>query len=307
MMKKLALLTIGALALTSSVAMGADMAVKYTPRAAVPPCNCDTWSGFYIGAYFGHGAGKAKESFTNTSTSSNSIIDLAGPPFNDSFFSSTTTSGGSSSGNITGSVVNLVVGGNWQATPFWVLGAQLEGTVFSDITVKTIGTQTSRGTSSTFGVTNGVPGPISTSTSTSTSNYEYHDELRSMFTFIGRVGGLVTPDLLLYALGGGVLGNFVLPDSQDIFGAKRSLWKLGYTVGAGGEYRINNNWFLRAEYRYIHFEYSRDASNSSTSTSTSATSTSTFSSSSTTTRSTDFDFHMGKIGAVYKFCPGCGY
>jgi len=202
-----------------------------------------------------------------------------------------------------------VVGGNWQATPFWVLGAQLEGTVFSDIALKTIGTQTSRSSSSSFTVTNGVVGPTSTSTSTSTSTYESHDELRSMFTFIGRVGGLVTPDLLLYALGGGVLGNFVIPDSfsggEDTFGGKRSIWKLGYTVGAGGEYRINKNWFLRAEYRYIHFNYDRDASSSFTSTSTSATSTFTSASSSTTGRSTDFDFHMGKIGVVYKFCPGC--
>jgi opacity protein-like surface antigen len=305
-MKKLALLSIGALALTSSVAMGADMAVKYTPPAAAP-CNCDTWSGFYIGAYFGHGAGKAKESFTDASTSSSSSIDLVGPPFNNSFSTSTSTSGGSSSGNITGSVVNLVVGGNWQATPFWVLGAQLEGTVFSDITLKTIGTATSRSSSSSFNVTNGVVGPTSTSTSTSTSTYEYHDELRSMFTFIGRAGGLVTRDFLIYALGGGVLGNFVLPDAQDIFGGKRSLWRLGYTVGAGGEYRINNNWFLRAEYRYIHFKIDRDASDSSTSTSASATSTFTSSNSSTTSRSTDFDFHMGKVGVVYKFCPGCGY
>jgi opacity protein-like surface antigen len=103
-------------------------------------------------------------------------------------------------------------------------------------------------------------------------------------------------------LGGGTLGNFVLPDSQDAFGGKRSKWVLGYIVGAGGEVKLNKNWLLRAEYRYLAFKYDRDAANSNSSTSTELTSTSTFSSSSTSSCNNKFDFHMGTIGVAYRFC-----
>jgi opacity protein-like surface antigen len=117
---------------------------------------------------------------------------------------------------------------------------------------------------------------------------------------------LVNPSVLLYVIGGGTIGNFVIPDNfaggEDSFGGRRSKWVLGYTAGAGGEVKLNKNWFLRAEYRYLAFKFDRDASSSSTSTSTSATSISTFASTFSESRNTKFDLHMGTVGVAYRFC-----
>jgi opacity protein-like surface antigen len=103
-------------------------------------------------------------------------------------------------------------------------------------------------------------------------------------------------------LGGGTLGNFVLPDSQDAFGGKRNKWVLGYTVGAGGEVKLNKNWLLRAEYRYLAFKYDRDVSNSSSQTFTHLTSVQTFANTFNQSSSNKFDIHLGTIGVAYRFC-----
>jgi opacity protein-like surface antigen len=122
-----------------------------------------------------------------------------------------------------------------------------------------------------------------------------------MFAFVGRAGFLVTPQMMIYALGGGVLGNFVVPDSQDPRGGDRSQWEFGYTVGGGLEHRLTQNWSIRTEYRYVHFEY--DRSSSSTDSQTQVTGATTFTNQNSFSRnlSTDVDIHLGKIGIVYKF------
>jgi len=55
---------------------------------------------------------------------------------------------------------------------------------------------------------------------------------------------------LLYATGGVAFGDF---NNSDIAGD--SVWntRLGWTAGAGVEYALDNNWSLRAEYRYTDF------------------------------------------------------
>ncbi len=77
----------------------------------------------------------------------------------------------------------------------------------------------------------------------------------------------------------------------------------GYTAGAGGELKLNQNWSLRAEYRYLHFDVERDEVTASSSVSrnvlTGATSFST--QNIANARNTDVAFHTGKVGIVYKF------
>src|SRR5262249_7975944 len=123
------------------------------------------------------------------------------------------------------------------------------------------------------------------------------------FAVVGRVGWLYDPQTLLYALGGVTFGNFVLPDSENPVGRKRSQWEVGYTVGAGGEYRISRNWSLRGEYRYLFFEVDRGQLSASNVNSVSAPSP--FSDSPTSGRShtTKFDFHLAKLGIVYRMAP----
>ena len=120
-----------------------------------------------------------------------------------------------------------------------------------------------------------------------------------MVTGVVRGGWLARPDTLLYVLGGGVLGHFVIPDSFDPRGGERNKWVLGWTAGAGGERRINDNWSIRAEYRYVRFDYDRD--HASFDSQTQVTATTTFTNQNVFTRTTnmDVDLHLAKIGIVY--------
>ncbi len=121
--------------------------------------------------------------------------------------------------------------------------------------------------SSSVNLNNGVI--TSSSTGSGVGLDERNDQLRSNFAVIGRAGFLVTPDILLYGLGGLSLGHFVSPDGEDFFGGRNGKWVAGYTAGAGGEVKLNDNWSLRAEYRYLHFDFDRGEASGSTSTSTS--------------------------------------
>jgi opacity protein-like surface antigen len=207
---------------------------------------------------------------------------------------------GSLSGDVTGSVVDLFAGYNLQTGSSFLLGLQFEGTVFSDLTFKSIGTRNSTQTQTTTTNVGGVI-TVNTATATGTDTFETNDELRSMFALVGRAGFLINPQMLIYALGGGTLGNFVVPDSQDPRGGDRSQWELGYTLGGGPEHKLTKNWSIRAEYRYVHFEV--DRSQSSSDSQTQVQGNTTFSNSNTFSRSTnsDVDIHLGKIGIVYKF------
>jgi opacity protein-like surface antigen len=114
--------------------------------------------------------------------------------------SSTDNAFGNLAGDMTGSMVDLFAGYNWRAGNF-VVGGQVEGTVFSDVTLKTIGTETFTSASTLNGV---VTSPFS-----GINTIENTEQLRSRAGLIGRVGYLVTPNVLLYGLGGLELGHFI--------------------------------------------------------------------------------------------------
>jgi opacity protein-like surface antigen len=269
---------VGASFLFSAGSLAADLPLKAPPKAAW----VDSWAGPYIGAYFGAGAGRARENFT--STGSNLGIS-------DEISTQARSSAGNLSGDVTGSMVDLFAGYNWRLGNF-VVGGQVEGTVFSDVTLKAIGTHTFNSVS-----TNGVVN----STFSGFGTTENTQQLRSMAGAIGRVGYLVTPNVLLYGLGGLELGHFTYPDSDDRFGGKNGKWVAGYTVGAGGEVKLTDNWSLRGEYRYLHFDVNRNEATSSSQTFVQGGITSTSTSSDATARQANTDFHLGKVGLVYRF------
>jgi opacity protein-like surface antigen len=258
----------------------AAMPVKAAPRSAC----CDSWAGTYAGAYFGSGAGRAREALTDTaslfqSLTSNNVTQT---------FSLSSAGTGNLAGHTTGSMVDLFAGYNWRAGNFLV-GGQLEGTLFSDVALKTIGPEAF---TADFG---GLP-------VSGTSISEDNQRLRSMVGAIGRVGYLVTPKVLLYGLGGLELGHFTYPDSNDRFGGKNGKWVAGYTVGAGGELKVTDRWSLRGEYRYLHFNVNRNEANSASSISVDGTTTFTFGDNEATARQIRADLHLGKIGLAYTFC-----
>jgi opacity protein-like surface antigen len=261
----------------------AAMPVKAAARAAC----CDSWAGVYAGAYFGSGAGRARESLTE---SPSSLQSFTSNNLTQSFAISAAVNG-NLAGNMTGSMVDLFAGYNWRAGNF-VVGGQVEGTLFSDVTLKTIGTQT---------VTETFSGIFSAAVSGTNTN-ENNQQLRSMVGAIGRVGYLVTPKVLLYGLGGLELGHFTYPDSADRFGGKNGKWVAGYTVGAGGEWKVTDRWSLRGEYRYLHFNVNRNEASISSQTSGQDADSFTFTSSDATARRIRADLHVGKIGMAYTFC-----
>ena len=96
---------------------------------------------------------------------------------------------GSLSGNVTGSMVDLFAGYNFRIAPSFIVGGQLEGTVFSDVTLKTTGDRLSSQTQTTTTVAGGVT-TVTSASAIATSTFDNHDELRSMVSFVGRAGWL---------------------------------------------------------------------------------------------------------------------
>jgi opacity protein-like surface antigen len=274
-------------------ATGMDAYAAAMPIKATAPA--DPWTGMYIGASFGAGAGNARATIAETSTF-NSVGTGQSSLFTQA---STDTNVANLTGRVTGSVVDLFAGYNVRLGQPFVVGVQLEGTALSDITVKTAGTQLSNSTSRTAITTAGVT-TMTTSAGLATATVDLHEELRSMFTAVGRVGWLATPSMLLYALGGGALGHFVVLDPFDVVGLERNKWVLGYAVGVGGEHRYTPHWSIRGEYRYLHFNVNRDLATNEPSVSlANLGSTTTSISIARGSRSSAVDFHMGKIGIVY--------
>jgi outer membrane immunogenic protein len=190
--------------------------------APVPPPPPFTWTGFYLGGQIGYGWGE-----------DSSIISIVGPlgavkvnPLN-----------GSGSTQLQGAIGGAHIGYDWQIAQF-VLG--LEGQ---------------------------VDGATISKTTTPVNNVTYAKNLVTPYTvntvtpvqgaFLGRVGYAIDRTLL-YVVGGGGYGwiknKYTIFNSEGDFSTTRAFW----TVGAGIEYGITQNWFVRAEYRHSDFGYFRD-------------------------------------------------
>lgn len=263
----------------------------------------DSWTGVYFGASFGAGAGDVTQSYTfNSTTNTVSVNTGTGLTVTtDSFLRGSNHL----QGHATGSVADVFIGYNFFLPCSLVFGAQLEGTVFSDVTLKNTGLERATADTAILAVTTATGATViqRTTVTPETLTVDTHDELRSMYKLVGRAGYLVTPCTLLYALGGAVEGNFVVPASSDDLGDRRSKWELGYTLGAGIEQKLNEHWSVRVEYRYIRIDIDRSLSNSS-----SSSARDTLESSSTTQNffsqhtNTKFHDHIGEFSIVYRFC-----
>lgn len=271
---------------------GPSAAMAAIPRAPQQVW-ADSWAGPYAGIYFGAGAGHVAETFSaaNTSTQVQTTLNPFPLPNFVTTRTNSTTSSALLAGDVNGSMTELFLGHNWRSGRF-VAGVQAEGTLFSDIGFRAGGPLVSTSVS-TF---NGAPTGFSTSVDVGSSN----QKLRSAVGLIGRAGFLATPELLLYGLGGVEFGHFSYAAAAAT-GGDNGKWVAGVTAGAGGELRINDHWSLRGEYRYMHFDVGRSESRPSSSASSDAFSTTTTEGMATASRDTRVDFHVGKIGVVYKF------
>jgi outer membrane immunogenic protein len=71
-------------------------------------------------------------------------------------------------------------------------------------------------------------------------------------TIRGRVGYALNPNLMVYGTGGLAFGQ--LKGTRP--GQSESHTNAGWTVGAGAEFALTNNWSLKAEYMYVDLDSS---------------------------------------------------
>ncbi|MGY3343751.1 MULTISPECIES: outer membrane protein [unclassified Bradyrhizobium] len=240
-MKRLAL-ALSVLAASAMGASAADMAVK-APQYKVPQAIVSTWTGFYVGASLG-----GEQTNANWATTSIGVVApgfvIPPPTVDGSSPRRFSPSGGRYGG---------FAGYDYQFAPQWVAGIILDAAYF-DSAVQTVGVP-----GCTFSCILGVPGP---GADVSSVKARWDADLR------GRLGYLITPNVLLYGTGGIAFQNFSNsatcqtsltdpvcgPTAIPVFATvTNSTTRLGWTAGVGIDAKIFENWMLRAEYRYSDF------------------------------------------------------
>jgi outer membrane immunogenic protein len=236
---------------TTSAATAADMAPRYTkaPPSVVEVWN---WTGFYIGGNVGYSWGRADSnvSYYNTATG----LPVAPPA------GSITGAGFDMNGAIAGGQI----GYNWQSSN-WVFGIEADAQ-WSDekgrASYLCAATVVPAAGACLPGLTFLPPG-VAGSSLTLDQHLEWFGTLR------GRIGVLATPRVLFYGTGGLAYGSIKTTGALTSFNgfgvavtsvASNSDVRVGWTVGAGIEGKITNNWSAKLEYLYMDFDSFRAGS-----------------------------------------------
>jgi outer membrane immunogenic protein len=220
-MNKLTAVTAAAfvMAAVSAPAFAADMALKAPPA----PAPVWSWNGWYVGLNVGGSFGKASDS-----------VSFAGVPI-------ATAGSQSLNGVIGGGQIGYnVVNNNW----LFGLEADIQGSgernndpalaslLFSPVVL--------------FAPVTGTLG--------------VNEKLDWFGTVRGRLGVLASPNWLLYATGGlaygGVQTNETMTFTGTVTGSNSNSFnttRAGWTVGAGVEAVLGNNWTAKLEYLYMDF------------------------------------------------------
>lgn len=214
------------------------------PALAAPPVY--NWTGFYIGAnaggtwgQFGSNLGVDCNVPGFTPPNSFSYICNTGFPGDATLLSSA----GYGTINASGFTGGVQAGYNWQ-TGNIVAGIESDFGAFH-----------LRGTRVVTGeLINGWPGTFFTLTNSASTDW--------LFTFRGRLGFTMAPNLLGYVTGGLAVTRIgtstSYSDNNSIVGPvsgsfSNSGTKLGYAIGGGAEHALPNNWSVKAEYLYLGF------------------------------------------------------
>lgn len=214
-MKKIAFATLAASMLFAGAASAADLAARPYTKAPAPMASVYNWTGFYVG---GHAGGTwTNEEWVNTANTT--LWGDLGPGFGIRQRESGFIGGGQ-------------IGYNWQASNF-VFG--LEGTISG------MSTSGSVSVPAVFGGGDDV----------------FSWRTNWMATIVGRAG-VAFNNHLLYVKGGyaGVNNRLSVSDTvgPNVGSGSQTTWHNGWTVGAGWEYGLTQNWILGVEYNYAGFE-----------------------------------------------------
>jgi outer membrane immunogenic protein len=266
MLRKVLISSIAATALAGS-ALAADLPSRKAPPVAYIPPPVFTWTGLYVGVNAGGSFGGSNNGLTATP-----LVDLfPGSPF------ATTSALLASSNNTNGNGrVSFVGGGqigyNWQLSPFIVAGFETDIQGF-------VGSRNNNGfTSAAIPLIPAVFGATLFST-----NSNNNRNLNYLGTVRGRLGILPAPNFLLYATGGFAYGGArtgavtqvvtispaaiaagavctVCTPFSTTFGQGGT--RIGFSVGAGGEWMFAPNWSAKVEYLYYRLGGRNNANNS---------------------------------------------
>jgi outer membrane immunogenic protein len=211
------------------------------PVAAAPPAPVYNWTGFYIGANAGYGAGEwnGVSAFTCPVPGNCAY----GDPANLALFSRTAT-GSRHADGFTGGVQG---GYNWQ-TGTIVTGVEVDFNALALHATRSRAGGTSGGEGGdNFRLTTGV-------------------DTTWLFTARGRLGVMVIPTALLYLTGGLAVTDLTVTNSfaddailiigntaNTLGSSSKTLIRAGWTLGGGMEWAYLNHWTFKAEYLYIDF------------------------------------------------------
>jgi outer membrane immunogenic protein len=222
-------------------ALAADLPARSYTKAPVYVDPGYDWTGFYIGLNGGYSWGNSSSTFTT-----------AIPAF-------------SASQRMDGWVFGGQAGYNWEFNRSWVLGIEGDIDATGQRGTSTLGPNTA--------VTVFVPPfagvALPTVTTTVTSAATFDEKLSWLSTVRARLGFLPSDRVLLYATGGLAVGEVKStasattttttalsfgtppgPTAAAAFGSSTSD-RAGWTVGAGIEGALGNNWTAKLEYLYV--------------------------------------------------------
>jgi outer membrane immunogenic protein len=259
-MKKVLLVSIGLLALNvTTQAYGADLAARpYTKAPAIVQPVSD-WTGWYVGANLGYGIGR--------DASSETAVSGAGFP---GLAPGTALYGGTKFFDVSsrGVIGGGQFGYNWQTSTNIVLGVEADIQA-SDITGRS-GCIVTCGTGVVTAPVGILPAfPVVFTDDTVRHRIDWFGTVR------GRLGYSTGPSLF-YVTGGLAYGDVqrsgrVVGTTTVVFAPvtinsfagsySASTVKAGWTVGAGLESKIWNNWSVKAEYLYIDLGSTTDSFN----------------------------------------------
>jgi outer membrane immunogenic protein len=229
-------------------AAAADLLPVKAPIYKAPPVVVgDPWTGFYVGANVGGAWGHSDATTSVPCDAINSppgyLCDTTSITTNAAAVAASGTGPLSASG-VTGGIQagynrqynNLVVGVEADFGAFSLSGSRAVSALYP----------------ATFNVTAGQTYTVGSSFSTDW-----------LFTFRGRIGW-ATPQWLLYATGGLAVTNLNVANTFSdnnvtaggagaSGGGSASSDKLGWTIGAGAEFKLDRHWNVKAEYLYLNF------------------------------------------------------
>lgn len=218
-----------ALLIAAGSAMAADLPVKAPVYKAPAYAPAYSWTGFYVGGNLGYSFGRASTDWT-----------IAGVPI------------GSTSNNMNGILGGLQAGYNWQSSN-WVFGleADIQATGQQGTSSIAIPVTTTTTTNPCFPV---ASCPVTTTTTTPAA-LSTQEKLPWLGTVRGRVGLTPADRWLVYATGGLAYGEIQSNGTLTFGGASAmasaNTTRAGWTVGAGVEAALWDNWSAKVEYLYV--------------------------------------------------------